>query len=81
MVLTGRGGCRDRLLATTREDHLFSSGALTGRNKRSCSEEFGLAQVQRWRRSVSEAPPPLEAEAAAALLDGRCEHVACARAH
>jgi bisphosphoglycerate-dependent phosphoglycerate mutase family 1 len=46
-------------------------GALTGRNKRDCSQEYGLAQVQRWRRSVNEPPPPMAAGAAAALLDER----------
>jgi len=46
-------------------------GALTGRNKRECSDEFGLAQVQRWRRSVHETPPPIESEASAALMDSR----------
>jgi 2,3-bisphosphoglycerate-dependent phosphoglycerate mutase len=46
-------------------------GALTGRNKRDCSQEYGLAQVQRWRRSVNEPPPPMDAGAAAALLDER----------
>ena len=46
-------------------------GKLTGRNKRECSEEYGLEQVQRWRRSVHEAPPPMDASAAEALLDER----------
>ena len=34
-------------------------GDLTGKDKKQTAEEFGLAQVQRWRRSFDVAPPPL----------------------
>jgi 2,3-bisphosphoglycerate-dependent phosphoglycerate mutase len=34
-------------------------GALQGRNKRETAERYGADQVQRWRRSYDEPPPPL----------------------
>ena len=34
-------------------------GDLTGKNKRETAEEFGLDQVQLWRRSYDVPPPPL----------------------
>lgn len=36
-----------------------SYGALVGRNKKQCVEEFGKDQVKRWRRSWDEPPPPM----------------------
>ena len=34
-------------------------GALVGRNKKKCVEEYGKDQVKRWRRSWDEPPPPM----------------------
>lgn len=34
-------------------------GALVGRNKKQCVEEFGKDQVKKWRRSWDEPPPPM----------------------
>lgn len=36
-----------------------SYGALVGRNKKQCVEEYGKEQVKRWRRSWDEPPPPM----------------------
>jgi len=36
-----------------------SYGALVGRNKKQCVEEFGKDQVKRWRRSWDEPPPKM----------------------
>lgn len=33
-------------------------GALQGREKRECGAEYGYCQVAKWRRGVSDAPPP-----------------------
>ena len=35
-------------------------GALTGRNKAECVEQFGLQQVDIWRRSYDVRPPPMD---------------------
>ena len=40
-------------------------------NKRECSEQYGLRQVQRWRRGVHDEPPRLSHAAAAAEADRR----------
>jgi len=37
-------------------------GALVGRNKKECVEEYGKDQVKRWRRSWDEPPPPMSTE-------------------
>jgi hypothetical protein len=34
-----------------------ADGALEGREKRACSEEYGLQQVQKWRRGIRDRPP------------------------
>lgn len=34
-------------------------GALVGRNKKECVQEYGKDQVKRWRRSWDEPPPPM----------------------
>ena len=36
-----------------------SYGALVGRNKKQCVEEFGVDQVKKWRRSWDIPPPPM----------------------
>ena len=46
-------------------------GALQGRPKRKCSEEFGVKQVQRWRRGVRYPPPPWDTNQRAATVDRR----------
>ncbi len=46
-------------------------GALQGRPKRKCSEEYGVKQVQQWRRGVNFAPPPWDEPTAACTLDRR----------
>jgi len=39
-----------------------SYGALVGRNKKQCVEEFGPAKVKSWRRSWDDPPPPMSRE-------------------
>ena len=39
-----------------------SYGALVGRNKKQCVEQYGKEQVKRWRRSWDEPPPPMSRE-------------------
>lgn len=46
-------------------------GALQGRNKRECADQFGVRQVQTWRRSVHQRPPPWDATEAATTIDRR----------
>lgn len=37
-------------------------GALQGREKRACGEEYGYCQVARWRRGATDVPPPATPE-------------------
>ena len=50
-------------------------GALQGQSKRACSAEFGVEQVQKWRRGVHEPPPPWTAEMAESTIDRRYDVV------
>jgi len=46
-------------------------GALQGRPKRQCSEEFGVKQVQKWRRGITYPPPPWDAMQRSSTVDRR----------
>jgi len=46
-------------------------GALQGQPKRLCSERYGQAQVQKWRRGIRHPPPPWSAADRDALVDRR----------
>jgi len=46
-------------------------GLLQGRPKRLCSEDYGVKQVQKWRRGVHYPPPPWEDLQRAATIDRR----------
>lgn len=50
-------------------------GALQGRAKHECVDEFGLRQVQMWRRGINSRPPPWDEETAAATIDRRYKGV------
>ena len=47
-------------------------GALQGRPKRQCSEEFGVKQVQKWRRGVHYPPPGWDSLQKTEIVDRRC---------
>jgi len=46
-------------------------GALQGRDKRACSEAYGLRQVQKWRRGPTDRPPPIDPSGEEELADRR----------
>ena len=50
-------------------------GALQGRRKRECSQQFGLKQIQMWRRGINHPPPDWDAVTAESTLDRRYAHV------
>lgn len=50
-------------------------GALQGRPKKQCSEEFGVRQVQQWRRGVHHPPPEWDVELAASTVDRRYDGI------
>lgn len=50
-------------------------GALQGRIKPECVDEYGLRQVQMWRRGINSRPPPWDETVAAATIDRRYKGV------
>ena len=50
-------------------------GALQGRDKKDCVREFGLMQVQRWRRGLHDRPPEWSACLASDTIDRRYNQV------
>mmetsp|Transcript_46617 Transcript_46617/g.108832 ORF Transcript_46617/g.108832 Transcript_46617/m.108832 type:complete len:363 (+) Transcript_46617:42-1130(+) len=46
-------------------------GALQGRPKKECVEEFGVKQVQMWRRGIHARPPPWDIAAEMSTVDRR----------
>ncbi|KAG8471033.1 hypothetical protein KFE25_009454 [Diacronema lutheri] len=52
-----------------------SYGGLQGRPKPECVVEYGMRQVQRWRRGINARPPPWDEETAAATIDRRYDGV------
>ena len=46
-------------------------GALQGRRKHACAEEFGVKKVQMWRRGVHQPPPPWDAMHKTETVDRR----------
>lgn len=50
-------------------------GGLQGKCKTGCSADFGVAQVQKWRRGVHDPPPAWDDETKAATVDRRYNDV------
>ena len=46
-------------------------GALQDRDKAECVEQYGLKQVQKWRRGIHHPPPPWDAGQRASTVDRR----------
>lgn len=46
-------------------------GLLQGQQKRACSAEYGVEQVQKWRRGINYPPPPWTPEMRAGAIDRR----------